>query len=194
MLAVLYEDRRGSRKDFGFHLFICRCVLDRSPGLAVNMFQLSKTVEAIPLKGNGNVFGKCKKDLKKLADRCQRVFAVYDQDKVNELLNLKGPQCRGTLKAGLAAPCEPKEALEVILINRNLESVIETIRDSGLLPSVGSEDFSKALSKDLNARDSLFIKCAKGPQDARAKWLALLPDVDRLVSKIVESLSKTEAP
>jgi hypothetical protein len=186
MLAVLYEDQRGPRGQFGFHRFICQCVLDRSPGLAKNVCQAEKLVRPIVCKGNGNVFGKCKKDLKKLANQFRRVIAVYDQDKLNDLLSLKGTPCRSTLREKLAEPCDPKEALEIVFIKTNLESVLDTIRNSGHADSIDSATFHKALRKDLNARDSLFIQCACLPNEARDDLLALLPDVTRLVSKIVE--------
>jgi len=187
MVVVLYEDQRGERGDFGFHRFVCQYVLDQKPGLAKSVYQLEKqVVRSIVCKGNGNVLAKCKRDLKKLANQFRKVIAVYDQDKLNELLNLKGIQCRRALLEGLIEPCDPKAALDIVFVNPNLESVIKTIQDSGNASSIDSGHFIKALGKDLNARDSLFIQCANLPRDVRDKLFAALPDINRLVAKIAE--------
>lgn len=187
MVAVLYEDKRGPRKRFGFHRFICQCVLDRLPGFAINVYQAENLVTPIVCKGNGNVFEKCKEGLERLANRYRRVIAVYDQDKLPELLKLTGPQCRNTLREKLAEECQPRESLEIVFINKNLESVIEAIRDSGLASFVDANVFAEALNKQMDARDRLFIKCAtQSTKEVREKLLELLPDVKRLIAKIVE--------
>ncbi len=188
MLAVLYEDSQGERDGFGLHHVICRCVLDRLPGIGRDVYHLkNQVVKGIPLNSNNKVLRKCRQDLKRLSDSCRKIIAVYDQDRLSNLLQWKGLQCRSLFRAELAKGCEPKEYLEIVLINRNLESVIETIRDSGLATFVAADIFAKALDKKQDDRDRLFIKCAEqSTKDLRDKLLELLPDVSRLVAKIVE--------
>ncbi len=187
MLIVLYEDQQGPRNGFGFHRFVCQYVLDTRPALANDVYHLEKhVIFANPCKGNGNLRRKCRDDLPDLSQRLRKVFAVYDQDKLNTLLKLEGEQCRRTLRDKLAESCEPKSHLEIVLIKKNLESVIEIIRDSGHADFVSAERFAGALAKKLNHRDSLFNQCAQQPKTVRDKLLDVLPDIKRLVTKLVE--------
>ena len=159
------------------------------------MHQLEKEViAAIPCKGNGNVLGKCVKDGQKLASENRRIFAVLDQDKLGELLKLKGTPCLREVLANLADRCDAKESIEFVFIKKNLESVIEAIRDSDVAGFVRAEIFERALNKkELAARDSLFCQFADNTKDVREKLLELkgLEDVKRLVVKLVQAASRT---
>lgn len=189
MVIVFYEDQRGERGDFGFHRFICQLVIDRA-GIDKDVYKVERSlIEGIPLKGNGNVWRRCMKDLPLLSSRVRKVIAVYDEDKLGKLLGLTGVQCRMTLRNGLMEPCEPKNAIEVVLIKDNIETVIKAIRDSRLVSFINAKIFDRALGKNQLTRDSVFIQCAlKTDAETRKKLLEKLPDVDRLVTKIVETI------
>ena len=190
MIAVLYEDQRGSRNEFGLHRFICQLVVDRA-SLSMSLYQVERhLIQGIPLNGNGNVRKRCLKDLPKLAKQFRRVFAVYDEDRVPELVGLNRTDCRPLLCGKLTENCQPTDALEVVLLRQNQESLIEAIKSSGLVGSIHDSVFGRALAKDLMARDSVFIQCATNTDpETRAKLLLSLPDLDRLVTKICAVIS-----
>ena len=190
MVHILYEDQRGSRNEFGLHRFICQLVIDRA-SLTPSVYEVERRlIRGTPLKGNGNVRRRCQTDLPKLARQCRRVFAVYDEDRVPELIGLSRTDCRPLLCGKLAENCQPTDALEVVLLRQNQESLIEAIKSSGLVGSIHDSVFGRALAKDLMARDSVFIQCATNTDpETRAKLLLSLPDLDRLVTKICAEIS-----
>lgn len=189
MLLVFYEDQRGERGDFGFHRFVCQLVIDRAD-IDKDVYDIEKSlIRCNPMNGAGNVKKKLEKDIGLLLSKYRKVIAVYDQDKLADLLKLKGVQCRMTLRNGLMLTCEPKNAFEVVLIKDNIETVIKTIRNSGIVNSIDAKIFEGALAKNHPTRDSVFNQCAvKTDVETRKKLLEKLPDVDRLVTKIVESI------
>lgn len=189
MLKIFYEDQRGPRGEFGFHRFICQLVMDRTnlPGTVYEVER--KLIEGIPLKGAGNVLKKCRKDLPRLANRVKKVIAVFDQDRLPELLRLSGIPCRPVLRDALLESCNPRGAIEIVLIKQNIESVIKAIRNSGLASFIDEKVFDGALSKNHPTRDSVFIQCAtKTTLELRSQLLDQHGDVKRLVTKIVESI------
>ena len=192
MIAVLYEDHRGPRNEFGLHRFICQLVIDCA-ALTKSVYEVERSlILGIPLKGNGNVRRKCQKDLPKLARQFCRVFAIYDEDRVPELVGLSRADCRPLLCGKLAENCQPADALEVVLLRQNQESLIEAIKSSGLVGFIRGSVYDLALAKDLMARDSVFIQCATHTDpETRAKLLPFLPDLDRLVTKICAVISAT---
>ena len=190
MIAILYEDQRGPRNEFGLHRFICQLVIDRAQ-LNSNVFDVERRlIHGIPLNGNGNVQKRCQKDLPKLTKRFRRVFAVYDEDRVPKWVGLKKTDCRPLLCGKLKENCQPADALDVVLLRWNQESLIEAIKSSGLVSRIDDSVFDRALAKDLMARDSVFIQCATNTEiETREKLLPSLPDLDRLVTRICAVIS-----
>lgn len=190
MIAILYEDQRGPRNEFGLHRFICQLVIDRA-ALTKSVYEVERSlIRGTPLKGNGNVRRRCLTDLPKLARHCRRVFAVYDEDRVPELVGLSRTDCRPLLCSKLVENCQPADKLEVVLLRQNQESLIEAIKSSGLIGLIHDSVYDRALAKDLMARDSVFIQCATSTTlEIRQKLLPTLPDLDRLVTRICTVIS-----
>lgn len=190
MIAVLYEDQRGPRNEFGLHRFICQLVIDRA-ALTKSVYEVERgLIRGIPLKGNGNVRRNCQNDLPKLAKQFRRVFAIYDEDRVPELVGLSRADCRPLLCGKLTENCQPTDVLEVVLLRWNQESLIEAIKSSGLVGHIDASVFDRALAKDLMARDSVFIQCATNTDpETRTRLLPSLPDLDRLVTRICAAMS-----
>lgn len=190
MIAILYEDQRGERSDFGLHRFICQLVIDRA-ALTDSVYVVEKKlIIGIPLKGAGNVRKRCRNDLPRFAKTCKQVIAVYDQDQLAKMLKLAKDACRKMLCEKLAENCEPKEILEIILVRDNLESIIQDIRASGLMSSISDQVYDGALGKNQITRDSVFIQCAITDSDTRQKLAERLPDILRIVTRITAVLSK----
>jgi len=157
-------------------------------------YDIRKTViQGVPAGGDSNLRKICQQDLKTLAVRNVRVFALYDEDKVARLVKLTGRPCRPLICERLSKGCEPAEKLEVVLLRRNAETAIEVIRDSGLT-TIQEMVFAEALRKRRNSRnmrDRIFTCCARELAiDVRAQLLTRLPDIDRLVTRIVACLDQ----
>lgn len=193
-VTVLYEDRRGDDKDFGLHDFVCQCVIDRLGWTSKTFYDIRKTViQGVPAGGDSNLRKKCQQDLKALADRNIRVFALYDEDKAARLVKLVGQPCRPLICERLSEGCEPAAKLEIVLLRRNTETVIEAIRDSGLT-KIQDSVFKEALRKRRNSRnmrDRIFTRCARELAiNVRSQLLTRLPDIDRLVARLVACLGQ----
>jgi hypothetical protein len=188
-VTILYEDRRGDRKEFGLHDFVCQCVVDRC-NLHESLDEVrNNLLGCVPVKGSGNLRKRCQQDLKRLADRNMRVFAVFDEDQVSRLVNLQGTPCRPLVCKCLATDCHPADKLEIVLIRKNIETVMATIRDSNLT-TIPAQTFEAAIGKKQRPmRDRVFSHCArKLSSDSREKLLTLIPDIARLVSRVVACL------
>jgi hypothetical protein len=189
-VTVLYEDDWGPGEEFKLHHFVSQCVID-CLGWTLPLHQVrTSRLQGIPVGGNADLRKKCQRDLKKLSDRNVRVFALYDNDKAARLVNLVGNACRPMICQRLKEGCDPVNKLEIVLLQKNLETVIEVIRDSGLT-SIQPQMFQDALCKRCAMRDRVFSHCAYLlTPDARTRLLERLPDLGRLVSKIAECLKQ----
>lgn len=187
MLVILYEDQRNGNQGFGLHDFVCQSVADRIQSGEL-WYALSRNrIVAVPKKGNGNLLRACRDDIDIYKRSYRKIFAIFDQDRFGELLNLGGNPCRQKLTSEFRRQCTAPE-LELVLFNRNIETVIQTIGESGLT-SIPGRTIERALAKDQSSRDSVFIQCAQLLREDRARLLSQLPDVERLVSKVAEQLS-----
>lgn len=124
IVTVLWEDQRGGQiKGFGPHALLVACVAD-SLGLVPN--RLKGLIESHPKKGNGNVIVALRRDLERLANSGP-VVAVFDRDKIPELVNLHQPvaDCRRITKERIRnlAPGN----YEVVFLERNIETLIEAV-------------------------------------------------------------------
>jgi hypothetical protein len=186
--VILYEDQRNGNQGFGLHDFVCQSVEDRIQS-GMSIYELRNRIVAVPKKGAGNLRNACREgeDIDLLKRSYRKIFALFDQDRFGKLLNLGGNPCRQQLKSEFRRQCTAPE-LELVLLNRNIESVIRTIGESKLT-SIPERTIERALAKDLSARNSVFNQCAKLLRDDRARLLSQLPDVERLVSKVAAQLS-----
>jgi len=158
---------------------------------------MQEVINGSPCKGRGNVRKKCNEDLLKLLKSYHRVFAVYDEDTIRQTLALPGSSCRRQVCEKLRSECEVKGAgdaskLEVILIRRNLESLLKLIQKSGLT-SIADGKFDRAIRrKDRTARDQIFIHCVHTlDAPGRSQLLTQLPDLARLVQRLAEALKSS---
>jgi len=188
VILVLYEDKRNEAKNFGLHHFVVQLVLDEL-GSSESHWGCKK-VAGIPAGGDSKLRRRCQRDLTRLSNRYSKVFAVYDQDKILKLLDKPAGLCRPKICELLKEGCDPAEKLDVVLINANTESILKTIRDSGLVETSGDK-FQRAIEKGsgaMAARDSIFINCAQQPIKVRQQIVGEIPDLQRLVRRIAQEL------
>lgn len=153
----LYEDS-GSRNDFGLHALVCACAGDHLAN--PRTYELTKKTESRPLRGDGNLRNACK-DLDRTARRGQPVVAIFDADRVHRLLKLApGAPLSDVIDAIKSESGSPPN-LEVFVLERNLESVLDAIAQCHSSVNVGQ--LAEARRKRGNERDQILNAIANNP-------------------------------
>lgn len=183
---VLYEDRRGERKQFGLHELVVSCVADT---LGTNRWVLQPQIRCLSLKGNSKLLGKCQEELPLMTRDGSFVVAVYDSDQMHRLLDLHAGSCRPAIRAGLERDCEPAGKLRVVLLEKNLESVIKELRDCGL--HISNEEMGEAVRKKRTVtRDRILNRAAHGGhRDVRMALTRAMPSFGYLVRTVADVVS-----
>ena len=181
---ILYEDSRaGAVKVYGLHALVKQCVcerLQRDPRTLAD-----EDFKANPRNGASNVLKTCERDLPKLADSWDCVFAVYDADKAHELVRLPREACIRDVLRKLTR--EPAARLRIALLDSNLEAVLTTLQQ--IDPGLGSkEDWDRAiLRKKPYERDLILNRAAKPNRaDLRRDLCGAMKSFGRLVERLEE--------
>ena len=161
-VTVLYEDQRGPRKGFGLHELVKACIFDVVDGDRV-LFEKA-LVDARPLKGSSSLLRACIKDLHDIARDGRQVVAVFDEDKIRNLLNLSTTATEEEVVAAIASRSSDPSSLHVVLLVRNQESIVGAV--AACDPEVDPASKTLALGKSLNERDKVLkaaSRAAKKP-------------------------------
>lgn len=179
--VVLYEDERGPTTQFGLHELVLACVAD---DLNTERYLLQKIIECHPMKGVSKVLQSCYRDVRRLSARGQRVFALIDDDHVREQLPGMDPLASvASVVEAIRKKSDCPEQLEVILLGKNTESVIEAAKLCD--PEAPDDAVRKALAKDLTQRDRMFHRAASRSLDVRRCIRAKIPALEKLVAQLV---------
>lgn len=187
-VTVLYEDSAadGVVRNYGLHVFVRQCVADE---LGVESWRLSH-VQGIPCRGNARIRDDCRKNPSRFVRDGRMAFAVYDADRLPALLRLEASSCKPVLKAALLRECPWREQLRVVMLERNVETVLRELRtcDPRL---VDEPTWSRAIErKFLTDRDVVFSAAAK-PTPLRTQLRACtrerVPSLDYLVRRLVDA-------
>ena len=184
-VMVVYEDSRGPQKNFGLHTLVLSMVSD-SNGTAIE--KLKGEVQENPMKGNGQVKETLEKNFQggPLDDFCM-VVAVFDEDRIRELYKLSSNASVDEIKDRIIHEAGNPRSLKVILLQRNMETVLEAARDCD--PALPKERLEKALKKDLNARDAILNRIAWGMSKAIRDCIkARVPALEELRNLILSAL------
>jgi len=194
-ITILYEDSAadGQVKEYGPHLLVRQCVADR---LGKSSWEL-KTLEGIPRNGASNIVKDCRKIPPQFGRDGRLVAAVYDFDKIRHEVNkihhdvkLAPGACRSQIKAALGSGCAWREQLVIVLLDRNLETVLEAV--CACAPTMISAELRRLAieRKQRNERD-LVLKKIISPNDRaiREAVLERVPSLGYLVDKLVAALA-----
>jgi len=157
------------------------CVAD---DLDIDLYAAKKLVHDRPMKGVSKLLQTCWRDIRKLAARGQRVIVVIDNDKIRE--QIPGMDARNTDEEVIRAILEKSDApeqLDVVLLHKNTESVIEAARDCDR--TIPVEMVALALKKQLLQRDRIFHNAARSSRDVRLCIRAKIPAIERLVQLLI---------
>ncbi len=186
-VTILYEDQRGPRQGFGLHALVKACVFD-----AINGDRRWLDGEALkdtrPLKGAGNVLRTCREDIDLIAADGRAVVAVFDDDKIRELLALPPKATDARVEQEIRKGCRAPDRLRVALLKRNTESVLSAAGECD--PSIDPARLARAVKhKDLLERDALFQDLSRErARAARDCILKKVPSLKRLVDLLCHEL------
>ena len=183
-VTVLYEDSRSKTGDFGLHRLVVACVFDLINGLR---HQVEGMVEDRPQNGAPKLLQACREDIADLACDGRSVVAVFDEDRIRRQLGLP-PQCADEdIVREILNGCRAPERLTVVLLRRNLESVLLAARDCD--PGLDPGTVTRALGKDPLARDDVLHEIAKEhKREVRTAVLRQVPSLNELVTLLCERL------
>jgi hypothetical protein len=160
--VILYEDDRGPEKQFGLHRLVLACVAD---DLRVDTFTLTGKLDGRPMKGVANVLKSCRSDVRRLGPKGQKVFALIDDDHVRDHLPGIDPRAdTETVSRMIKAQSDMAAQLEVILLKKNTETVIEAAKQCD--PQIPAEAVAEALRKHLAQRDRILNNVARNANRA----------------------------
>ncbi|HLL55767.1 MAG TPA: hypothetical protein VK447_19555 [Myxococcaceae bacterium] len=150
-VCVLYEDSRGPRQGFGLHELVKACVFDAIDG------DRPKFEEALedcrPLKGAPALLRTCQQDVDLIASDGRAVVAVFDNDRIRELLNLPKSATEARVEKEIRKGITSKR-LSIVLLKENVESVLKAAKECE--PTLDDEQLEQAVRrKNLLARDAI---------------------------------------
>ncbi len=180
-VRVLWEDQaaKGDIKEYGPHKLLVRQVADQAQLPAEQLGALHGSIESYPCNGNAKL-------LKKLSNApWVPTVAVVDRDRVKELLEQNKRAVPGCISGQASEVVATAGCGTVILLKNRLEDILDLIRrlNSNLVPA---ETWTRALQKELLARDSVFLR-ASSNDGLRAdllrhnSWQRLVNEVHRAV-------------
>jgi hypothetical protein len=182
-VTILYEDSAadGDVRNYGPHRLVVQCVADR---LGVQAWEL-RTLTPVPKRSASKLRNECKRIPARFGRDGSWIIAVYDSDRIRPGLGLDSSCCKALVRERLRDECAWGEHLGVVLLERNVESLIEAVqRCSPTLVDEGT--WKAALAKKLNARDIVLGKAAKPPQvQIRACVLREVPSLAYLIEVII---------
>ena len=177
---ILYEDQRGPVTGFGLHKLVLACIAD---DLNVEWYTLEKIVEGRPMKGVSKVLQSCYREVRRIALRGQRVFALIDNDHVRD--HLPGLDARADEPSVVRAIKDNSDAsaqLEVVLLDKNTETVLEAAQLCD--PALPDDAIRAALRKHPAQRDRIFHQVARGSRSVRMCIRTKIPALEQLVQHL----------
>lgn len=182
-ILVIYEDARAAAGEFGPHELILGCVGDE---VGKRVHELRQHVRGIPMNGVPKVLAALTDAdrLRGLAPGGIPILALIDADRIRNHIP-QGLRGAADLEAAIRSRFSEPERLTVVLLDRNLETVIVAIGDCD-----ERELVEEALRKDINARDRLLGKLGNDPvrRPIRDCVRKAVPSFDRAVGVVRDAL------
>lgn len=138
LVKILYEDQQAEdTSNFGPHVPVLRCVLDRLDWPEARYFELQRYLSGQPKKGDKKLLAACRNARE--ARNFRHVFAVFDADKVRsiESLGLSPGACKQQVRSAIQSSSPYGAQLRVVLLERNLETIVAAVQRCRALPQTG---------------------------------------------------------
>jgi len=191
-VCVLYEDQRGPQRSFGLHELAKACVRDRLE--AQPRHEIDQALnDCRPLRGDSNVLKKFHEDVDDIAADGRPIVAVFDNDRIRRLLKLPAKatdaQVRQEIRKGTFS-----DRLHVILLNRNMESVIKAAHECDPSINQGSVDLA-IKKKDRLERDAILARLTgaqfRAVRDCVREKLPSFQDLVDLLCELIQSPARS---
>ena len=178
-VVVLYEDRRGKTPEFGLHKLLVRLVADRAGREPWR--KLNERITGHPCSGNANLLKKARA-VNAIAPSGETVVAVFDDDKVRNLLKLPKDACKRDVLTEMLVGCSDPTRLRTVLLERNVESLLEELRPRAGRLCISHGHFDNAIRrKIINDRDMILTAASREDQrPIRQELLLAVPSLVRL--------------
>jgi hypothetical protein len=186
LATILYEDQRGPSNKFGLHKFVLRCLCDQSAVAPDDQYRVDATIDGRQLKGNSKLLHAVRNDLPNIAANGRPVIAMFDNDRIRDLLKLPDNTLDDEVCAAIHPGCGTQ--LHVVLLKENTESILlaaeACARKTGV--ALDPDMLQQAIKKkEPPARDALFIRISKAEHRElrdciREKVASLTPLIDHL--------------
>ncbi len=175
-LAVLYENSRSGDGQFTPHLLLMACVADELAG-ARSFRELARAMPPFPKKGVPQLL-RALEDADLLLDTYERLLYVIDADRVREHAGLPRDASAATVESALAGRSGRTESVEVLLIERNLDTLVAAVSRA-----LGGQ---ARTTKDHLTRDRLLMRAALAPVTVRRAIRTEMPSFDRIVVRVFQ--------
>jgi hypothetical protein len=186
-VCVLYEDQRGPTRGFGLHELVKACVSDALPDpprWKVN----AALADCRPLKGDTKLLEACRRDVDLIASDGRAVVAVFDNDKIRELLRLPANASDVRVVQAILKGGTVFERLFIVLLKQNMESVIAAAAQCD--KSLSQERIKLAVRhKDPLERDAILTELSsERNRPIRECMLDKVPSLRTLVDLLCRQL------
>ena len=185
VVRILYEDQFGPQNRFGLHRFLLRCACDDCEIDDTRLYMADQCLDCIPKKGNSKLLATIRQELAHLSHGNVRVIAVFDNDKVRDLLALPADVSDESVVHAITDG-QDHAALRVILLKENAESILQWADECGA--NFDPADREAAVRrKELGARDALFGRITASAKKTirdciREKMPSLGPLIDTIAN------------
>lgn len=187
-ILVLYEDSRSGSGSFGPHDLLAALVADQT---GKSVWEVKQSARERPLRGIDKLL-KALSDpgrLSNLVPGGVPILAVVDGDRIREHMGLKRNAPARQVEQELKESCNEPDRITVVLLERNVESLVEAARDcdENFMP----DRIADALMKDINARDLVLQAVAfdAGRRDLRDCIRKRVPSLERAIATIAEAVA-----
>lgn len=191
MVLVLYEDslvRGGKPTNYGPHLLLAQCVADRlavarpRPHGYLARDLIDRGLACNPRRGNTKLRDAVHANLEKHTRGGKNVVAVYDRDRIDEIVCVADPNCTRAIVEALA-PVGGSDRLATVLLDANLETVITTLRGCGMRADLPWDEALAKRAGALGDRDRIMQNAAVADQAIRDRLLERMASFEYLVCK-----------
>lgn len=191
LVTVCYEDQRGENRQFRLHDLLLTYICEREVQLKLQRWQLEGYVGKRPMKGVTGLLKAACDEVELVAPDCHPVVAVFDSDRIRGALGLPGDASRAAVEAAIIQRCVTQGKLRVVLLERNMETVLRAVQACLPAPThvaaAGSGAQTRVKPSRLT-RDLLLARMAKsgeeGMRQARKALLERVPSLGLLVETV----------
>lgn len=190
-VCVLYEDQRGPTKGFGLHELVKACVRDALPEHPRGRIDAALD-DCRPLKGSAKLLEACRRDIDLIANDGRSVVAVFDYDRIHQLLQLPKNASDKQVVQAILEGGKRAHRPSIVLLKRNMESVLQAAAQCD--KSIASDRVKRAVQhKDPLERDAILGELSSDrSRSVRDCILDKVPSLQALIEVLCSLLKRSK--